>query len=392
MQTHLASFLNKEFVFHVDEYIDSSATRVVFNYSHPVMQDICLKKWVKCSNGVYETKDQAACTKYILEGFPFNKHFAPHIYLGIAPIIAESADILHCGPLIEQPDATNLNYDQPYALVMKRMEKGWRLDRKLSPDKLGNKPGMQFLAQYVASMHKNLHVSPPAIGTPDSLLAKLHFNQGHFQACLNRVQNDPVHFFYRKRINEGGMRWFRSIGWQLEEVSKTYSGDFKRRHEEKHIKRCHGDLKATNLWLCPITQSSLRKERLVALDCVDFNPDFCNIDTLSDVAMLAIDLETRLVGMSNLAENKARGQQLARHFIHTYLEAAGETKNILPLLEYYLIEKAMVCAYMSILFDELPVLGEKYLDVVLTHSQNLAVYLPQKIARMITKPLHLIAN
>src|SRR5260370_26550941 len=299
----------------------------------------------------------------MLEGFPLNKRFASGIYLGIAPIITESADTLNCGPLIEQPDATNLNFDQPYALVMKRMEGDRRLDRKLFPDKWGNESGMYFLAQYVASMHKNLHESPLTIGTPDSLLAKLHFNQRHFHQCLNRVQNDSVHFYYRKRINEGGMHWFQSIGWQLEEVSKTYSSEFSRRHEEKHIKRCHGDLKATNLWLCPITQSPLRKERLLALDCVDFNPEFCNIDTLSDVAMLAIDLETRLVGMSDLAENKARGQQLAQLFIQAYLEAAGETNDILPILEYYMVEKAMVCAYMSILFDKLPVLGEKYLDV-----------------------------
>jgi aminoglycoside phosphotransferase family enzyme len=392
MQTHLARYLSKEFVFQVDEYIDSSATRVVFNYSHPVMQDICLKRWLKCSNGVYETKDQVNCTKYILEGFPFNKRFAQHIYLGIARIIAESTNVLHCGPLIEQPDAVNLNFDQPYAIVMKRMEKGWRLDHKLFPDKLGNKSGMDSLARYVASMHKNLHESPLAIGRPDSLLAKLHFNQRHFQQCLNCVQNDFVHFYYRKRINEGGMRWFRSLGWQLEQVSRAHLSEFSRRHEGKHIKRCHGDLKATNLWLCPITQSPLGKERLVALDCVDFNPEFCNIDTLSDVAMLAIDLETRLIGMSDLAENKARGQQLAQHFIQAYLEAAGETKNILPILEYYMVEKAIVCAYMSILFDKLPVLGEKYLDVVLTHSKNMSAFLPQKIARMITKPLYLIAN
>src|SRR5260370_31906096 len=152
MQIHHAGFLNKEFVFHVDEYLDSPATRVVFNNSHPVMQRICLKKWLPCNNGVYETQDQVNCTKYILEGFPFNKRFASGIYLGIAPIITESADTLNCGPLIEQPDATNLNFDQPYALVMKRMEGDRRLDRKLFPDKWGNESGMYFLAQYVASM------------------------------------------------------------------------------------------------------------------------------------------------------------------------------------------------------------------------------------------------
>lgn len=388
----LAKLFYKDFVFHVEEYMESPATRVIFNNNHPALQNICLKKWLKCSNGVYETEEQVSCTKYILEGFPFNKRFASDVYLGIAPIIRESADTLHCGSIIKKPDAAKLIFNQPYAIVMKRLEQGWRLDHQLSPDKLGNERGMEFLAQYVASMHKNLDISPSEMGKPDGLLSKLHFNRRHFQECLNHLQNDPVHFSYRKQINEGGMRWLKSIGWQLEQMSKAHLRDFERRHREKHIKRCHGDLKATNLWVYPTTKHLEKKDVLVPLDCVDFNPEFCNIDTLSDVAMLAVDLEMRLIGMSGLAENKVRGQQLAQYFIQTYLDAAGEKKDVFPILEYYMVEKAMVCAYMSILYDKLPVLGEKYLDVVLTHSQNLASYLPRKIARMITRPLHLMAN
>jgi len=41
------------------------------------------------------------------------------------------------------------------------------------------------------------------------------------------------------------------------------------------------------------------------------------------------------------------------------------------LLEYYMTEKAMICAFMSILYDQLPTLGEKYLDVAFAHAQRL---------------------
>jgi hypothetical protein len=40
-------------------------------------------------------------------------------------------------------------------------------------------------------------------------------------------------------------------------------------------------------------------------------------------------------------------------------------------LEYYMTEKAMICAFMSILYDQLPTLGEKYLDVAFAHAQKL---------------------
>ena len=47
-------------------------------------------------------------------------------------------------------------------------------------------------------------------------------------------------------------------------------------------------------------------------------------------------------------------------------------------------EKAMVCAYMSILYDGLPTLGEKYLQVILAHSQELAKHLSSQTDKRIT--------
>ena len=173
----------------------------------------------------------------------------------------------------------------------------------------------------------------------------------------------------------------------LEQVGKVHLYDFNKRYREGHIKRCHGDLKAANLWVCPPDNDSQAQERLIPLDCVDFNPEFCNIDTLSDVAMLAIDLEMRLGNPVGNGNEKLSGQQLARHFLHTYLKASGESETVWPLLEYYMTEKAMVCAYMSVQYDGLPTLGEKYLEVVLTHAKELAKYLPPHIGKKIVKPL-----
>src|SRR5260370_41514472 len=120
-------------------------------------------------------------------------------------------------------------------------------------------------------------------------------------------------------------------------------------------KRCHGDLKATNLWVRPKSSlGGLKKngQELIALDCVDFNPDFCHIDTLSDVAMLAIDIEMHLTSKTDNSINARFGQKLAEHFLYTYLEEAKErSEAVWPLLEYYMTEKSMVCAYVSILYD-----------------------------------------
>ncbi len=86
----------------------------------------------------------------------------------------------------------------------------------------------------------------------------------------------------------------------------------------------------------------------------------------------AIDLEMHLSdGLDQNIETHC-GQILAKHFLLTYLLAVQENSEVAwPLLEYYMTEKAMVCAYVSILYDMLPDQGEKYLNIALSHAQKL---------------------
>ncbi len=166
----------------------------------------------------------------------------------------------------------------------------------------------------------------------------------------------------------------------IAQAYKAYRDLFQKRHDAHHIKRCHGDLKTTNLWIEPEKTFlfGLKKypRQLLALDCVDFNPEFCHIDTLSDVAMLAIDLEMHLSDWLKMSSNRQEGEALTRYFLKCYLgemkEDSEENSRVLwSLLEYYMTEKSMVCAYVSILYDERPVIGKKYLEVALAHAQRL---------------------
>jgi len=353
--------------------------------------------WLECENGVYNTGDLVRRTKYLLEGLQFNRRFAPDIYLGIVPIVIDKEakrNVIECGPLIREPGNVTLDYDAPYALVMKRLDEQWRLDHQLFADGLGNEQGMRFLAHEIAHMHRQFAVSPIDMGTPKRLSTKLQFNLQRFHEALDRMCKDQTHFEFRKRVGDGGMHWLNSFDWLLEQVGKIQQPNyesFEQRHHNKHIRRCHGDLKTTNLWIYQASnsrsQSQLTDRRFVALDCVDFKPEFCHIDTLSDIAMLAIDLEMRLTSWSSDSQDQKRGKRLTKLFLNTYLHEIGEKETARLLLEYYLTEKAMVCMYMSILYDNLPSLGEKYLNVVLTHSQRLADYLPRKLGKRITRPL-----
>lgn len=360
--------MSHDFTFPIEKSLKSSATNVVFNDSDPLLKGICLKSWIACENALYSTSNLTNCTGYLLEGLYFNRRFAPEVYLGITPVYCESEHYLTCGPLNKQPRLASIKVDQPYALVMKRLDDSCRLDHQLRVAQLGNHKGMEFLASSIANMHRKLKAAPKGFGTVDDLRKKLQVNLSLYQKSLGQLS-----------LKDQEFKEYEAISLLMEKFIGVRTDLFQGRYAKNHIMRCHGDLKAVNLWVTNCTnlppQSRSRTPRLLTLDCIDFRPDFCHIDTLSDVAMLAVDLEMRLT----FTRGWQIGRQLAAYFLSTYLKEVKEVGDVRPLLEYYMTEKAMVGALMSIHFDGLPTLGEKYLKVTLAHAKRLEKYLPSNI-------------
>jgi aminoglycoside phosphotransferase family enzyme len=366
-------------IYHIEKEFTSQATNVIFVHEIQTKRPACLKIWLPCDNGIYRTTDLKLCNDYFMEGLKFNRHFAPGVYLGLARFITRD-DLKHevrCGRLITKPRRHQLKDDYNYTLIMNRLDDATRLDRQLSSEKIGNFRGMEFLAEAIADMHKRLKQSSSNMGTPTSLAGKLHLNQQKFMEALHKVRKKTEFATFKQRIGRKGLSSITSACSWLEGIAEIYKHVFEHRYQAKKIRRCHGDLKATNVWLNPEGES--KQDQLLFLDCVDFNPEFCHIDTLSDVAMMAVDLEMYLTHSPDGSQSVSK--KLVQHFLYTYLQAANESEAVWPLLEYYMVEKAMVGAYTYILFDRQPSLGEQYLDIVLTHSQKLQYYLPLSMNR-----------
>lgn len=370
----------------IEDEIISASTRVIFTRSKHNNQQICLKLWQLYDQKVCNEKLVTRDINYLLEGFEFNLRFAPDIYLGIVPVeLSNDKKNILRGRLIEKPEKCQLKTGVEYALMMRRLEEKYRLDFQLKQRGKGiaTRAGMEFLAREVALMHVQLDQSPHYIGGSVSILSKLKINIELFDEALNKSPNGYKHLEKYKWISNFMMQ-----------ACKTYTNYFEQRREENHIRRCHGDLKATNLWIFPEKRAYFlgmmkRSQQLIALDCVDFNPDFCHIDTLSDVAMLAIDLEMHVTKSFDKSIDNYHGQKLAKHFLHSYLREIRETSIIAwPLLEYYLTEKGMVCAYVSILYDNHSEQGEKYLNIALIHARRLEKMLKQS-AKSTTSMEHL---
>jgi len=356
-----------------EDEIILTTTRVIFTRSKRSGEPICLKLWQRTAEEVCDDQLIVRSDEYLLEGFEFNKMFALDVYLGIASVIIHDDKKIQRGPLIKNPHEGQLpggKNDERNALVMKTLKEHQRLDQQLKDGKVD----VAFLACEVARMHRLIHKLSVGnvlddYGTPARIASKLDLNIQFFHEAVNRLYPN-------------GRDRYKSICDTLEKASKAFDPLFAARYQEGRIKRCHGDLKVTNLWIRR-TFSSFPRCRLVALDCIDFNPSLCHIDTLSDVAMLAVDLERLTLSQSSgrmaamvleyLDPPILPEQKLVYSFLFTYLnEMQEDFASVEPLLEYYMTEKAIVCAYVSILFDLHNYdLGKQYLQIACTHAQRL---------------------
>ena len=115
--------------------------------------------------------------------------------------------------------------------------------------------------------------------------------------------------------------------WTL--ISLQNNNDtFIKRLEGGRVRECHGDLHLGNLVYID--------SEIIAFDCLEFNEQLRWIDVASELAFLIMDL---------FAKNKP---ELARRCLNWYLEESGDY-DLIPLLQHYLVYRAMVRAKVSFL-------------------------------------------
>ena len=337
------------------ERIFTPTTQVVFTESRLAEISICMKVWQR--QRIKE--DLATQILYLLKGFINNQLWAPGIYLCIVHLegFSEDTQTFQRGLITIVPRKSKLKYGE-YAVVMKELKIDWRLDHRLYSENepLATNGGMEFIAMEIARLHRKARTSLSNRGLPASIEKKLNFNLMRFGQALEKLSQDG--------INVSTYQWINQL---MKRARVALDQDFWQRHNQGHIKRCHGDLKLTNLWIRPAS-SKHPQQQLLALDCIDFNPDFYHIDTLSDVAMLTMDLQMHLLGGPLASES----DDLVEVFIAAYLREMKENrKSIHNLLQYYIAEKTIVCAYVSILLDDDLERGRKYLSLAQQHALRL---------------------
>ena len=236
------------------------------------------------------------------EELRLNRRYAPQLYIGVVPITgdAKAPQLAGRGDAIE------------FALKMHRMRDEDLAGARLSVGTLGAADFEHFAAT-LARWHREAPAANAdgAFGTPQRVAGDIDGVLGGWPDAADAAAIGDLE------------RWF---GAQSLDTAQRVAA----RLAHGHVRECHGDLHVDNL--------AIVGGALTAFDCLEFDADLRWIDTTSEVAFLAMDLQAR------------QRHDLAHVFVNAYLDASGD-HAALPLLRRYQVYRALVRARVARLRD-----------------------------------------
>jgi len=235
---------------------------------------------------------------YCTEELRLNRRFAPQIYLELVEIRgSESAPRLHgSGDVIE------------YAIKMLEFPQQCLLSALAARQEL-NADLIDAIASTVAAMHADSERADPAsvFGAASVTAQWSQENMAHIAQAIG-AEFLPNSYFQLKR-------WYQENNDLLNSIDARKRNGF--------VRECHGDLHLGNM--------ALLNNKVTLFDCIEFNPELRWIDTISEAAFVAMDLQ-------------ARGYPgYCWRFINHYLEISADYEGA-RLLRYYFIYRALVRA------------------------------------------------
>lgn len=226
------------------------------------------------------------------EELRLNRRLAPHLYLAALPVGKQGGHFQLDG----KQDISE------WCIKMRQFGDGNLLNERMQTGDF-DAHWMDALARDIAGFHHSAECSDTitTYGAP-------HFLLRHIDASLNTALHHPEAI---------GPDLIHALRRQCMEQAKALAPVFDARMRDKRIRDCHGDLHLGNI--------ALFEGRPTVFDCIEFNPEYRAIDTLSDAAFLVMDLD-------------ARGHtDLAFRFLSRYLEFSGDYSGmaLLPLFLSY---------------------------------------------------------
>ena len=238
------------------------------------------------------------------EELRLNRRFAAELYLDVVAIRGTRTQpcLAGDGAVIE------------YALKMREFTQSSLLNSYASEQRL-LPAHIDAMADVIADFHERAQHADDdtAFGCCDTFLKWSRENFRHIEAVL------PGH------VLPGGFEALKK--WCLS-LCDTHQDRMNERLANGFVRECHGDLHLGNM--------ALIDGQITLFDCIEFNAELRWIDTASEIAFLAMDLQ-------------AHGYPgYCWRFINRYLQACGDYSSV-ALLRHYLVYRALVRAKVEAL-------------------------------------------
>ena len=235
-----------------------------------------------------------------------NRRFAPALYLDAVPIVGSPA----AARIGLAGEAGGDGEPIEWAVRLRQFDEAGRLDRLLDDGGLSSQ-GCTELGVEMARIQDRLEIADVSTpwGTPEAVASAIDTTLARL--CAHR----PEH---RERVDALQRDVHRRLAASRAAIEA--------RRRAGRVRQCHGDLHLANL---------VRHEgRFVAFDSIEFSDTLRWIDVASDVAFLAMDLESR--GRADLAAT----------FTSSWIEAADDHQAVC-VLPVYMIYRASVRASVA---------------------------------------------
>lgn len=240
-----------------------------------------------------------------------NRVWAPDLYLGVVPIF-EGDDRLRVGAVDEQPREQERVLD--HAVLMRQFPQSALLSEQLKSGEI-SPDDMEQLATELAVLHRRSET----VGEPPDLVQRAAVEPAleNFRYLRESLAAGDPHRPAVERLDA----WTRAALDGLVPLMQ-------RRVRQGRLRNCHGDLHLENVLYLD--------GRFVLFDGIEFSDVLRQIDVLSELAFLAMELtEHGYAPHAHLLVNR-------------YLEATEDYEG-LSLLRYYLVYRAMVRAKVDLI-------------------------------------------
>ena len=235
---------------------------------------------------------------YCEEELRLNARWAPGLYTGLVSIRGSRG----------RPSLGGEGEVIEYAVRMRQFPQEMQLDRQLDAGKL-REDDMLRLAETIAANHAQARVIEYANDSESVGKVSVPILE-NFSPVEQAIDMDLLH-----RVHK----------WTAEQL-RSLKPVLIQRRKDGFVRECHGDLHLSNLVRL--------RSGIVAFDCVEFSADLRNIDVLSDIAFLVMDLVAR-----------AR-QDLAFAFLNRYLERTGDYAGM-SVFGLYFVYHSMIRAKVA---------------------------------------------